>query len=419
MKPCASDPVPIRFSRFRLLPAAALRTLLKAQELLGLALGLSFLEFRETHGKLGRSFVDRKLDAFSAQDALAIADILRARLGKLPERRRPHYNPRDRCKILELKARNGWSAAETARFFLLSPNTIYGWLAEVNHDTETIGSLVRPDPPVQRYADVVRELVRALDRLGFGGNVKIAQVLACAGYKLSARTVGRIRKEASPPTPIPTSSRRNVLRARRPNHIFMADVTQIPGRFRLFHFHIALVLDVFSRMPLAWKVFYFKPSSQKITALLRSAVRRFGAPRYFVSDQGSEFTGFALQRYLNHLRVRHRFGAIGQSGSIAIIERLWRTLKQSLRARYPAPPLRFAELEERLRLELLYYTRFRPHQALDGATPAEVYYGTTPRALTAVRPPRARPREGPNELPVRFVFLDQEQRIPILIRNAA
>jgi hypothetical protein len=58
-----------RFSRFRELPAATLRALLKAQELLGLALGLSFLEFRENHGRLGSSFVEAKLDALSAQDA--------------------------------------------------------------------------------------------------------------------------------------------------------------------------------------------------------------------------------------------------------------------------------------------------------------------------------------------------------------
>ncbi len=419
MKACPSAPVLVRFSRLRLFPTSAVRAILKAQELFGFALGLSFLEFREKHGKLGRSFVDRKLDALAAQDAVAVRDILRARLAKLPERRRPHYTPRDRFRIPELKERNSWSASETARLFLLSPNTIYGWLAEVNHESETVGSLVRPDPPVQCFADTFRHLVRTLDRLGFGGNLKLAQVLARAGYRLSARSVGRIRQEFSPPTPIPKSSRRKFLKARYPNHIFMADVTQVPSRFRLFRFHIALVLDVFSRLPLAWKVFFFKPSSRKMTKLLRTAVRRFGAPRYFVSDRGTEFTGSSFRHYLKRLGVRHRFGAIGQKGSIALIERFWRTLKQSLHARYPAPPLRLAELEERLRLELLYYAHFRPHQALDGATPAEVYYRTIPLPLNAVRPPRARPREGPNELPVHFVFLDPEQRLPILIRTAA
>jgi transposase InsO family protein len=165
----------------------------------------------------------------------------------------------------------------------------------------------------------------------------------------------------------------------------MADVTEIPSRFRIFRFHLAVILDVFSRMPLAWKVFFFKPSSRAMARLLRSAVRRFGVPRFFVSDHGTEFTGSSFRRSLQQLGIQHRFGAIGKTGSIAIIERLWKTLKQAFRDRYSAPPLRLAELEERLRLELLYYTNFRPHQALDGATPAEVYRALLRnRAITPV-----------------------------------
>jgi transposase InsO family protein len=105
----------------------------------------------------------------------------------------------------------------------------------------------------------------------------------------------------------------------------MADVTVLPSRFRLFDFHIAFVFDVFSRLPLAWKVFYFKPSSRSMALLLRSAVRRFGTPRTFVSDPGTDLTGRAFRRLLKRLGIPLRFGAIGKTGSIAIIERFWRT----------------------------------------------------------------------------------------------
>jgi transposase InsO family protein len=366
------DETLLRYSRLRLFPGTALQTLLKAQELVGLAPGLAFFEFRDNHGRLGRDFVDARLDSIDAADAEATARLLRERLEKLPERRRPYYTPEARFAIPDLKKRNGWSAEDTARRFALSPNTIYNWLSRVSDESETVGSLVAPTPPVRRIADVVHELVRSLDRLGFGGSEKLAQVLARTGYRLSARSVGRFRKEIAGPAPspaVPSSGR--VLRAKFPNHIFMADVTEIPSRFRLFGFHLAVVLDVFSRMPLAWEIFYFKPTARQMARLFQSAVRRFGKPRYFVSDHGTEFRGKTFRRYLGAIGVKHRFGAVGRTGSIAIIERFWRKLKDGLRARYSAPPLILAQLEHRVRLELLYYAYFRPHQALDGATPSE------------------------------------------------
>jgi len=96
---------------------------------------------------------------------------------------------------------------------------------------------------------------------GFGGYQKIAQTLARAGWKLSKRTVARILKE--PPHSLPpikdTIPATKSLRARYPNPIWMADVTDIASFFGLFRFHVAVILDVFSRFPLAASVFFSKP----------------------------------------------------------------------------------------------------------------------------------------------------------------
>jgi hypothetical protein len=61
----------------------------------------------------------------------------------------------------------------------------------------------------------------------------------------------------------------------------------------------------------------------------------------------------------------------------------------------------------------------RPHQALGGATPAEIYFERTPAHLSAVPPPRGQPGDGPAESPFRVEYLDSEQRLPVLLRNAA
>jgi len=278
---------------------------------------------------------------------------------------------------------------------------------------------VRPNPPVRRFADVVRQLVSTMDVCGFGGNDLIARVLARAGWKLSSRTVGRIRKERrSPEAPETIVPPGRVLRAKSPNHIWMADVTEIPGLFRLFTFRLAVVFDVFSRLPLAASLQSSKPTAARMARLLRRAATVGGWPRHFISDHDRAFTALRFRRFLIRHRIRQRFGAVGKTGSIALIERLWRTLKDSLALRTLKPLLR-ADLERRIELGLVHYAFFRPHEALGGATPAEVYFGFEPAHLSARPPPHGLAGQAVRAPKFAIVFLDPERRLPVLIRKAA
>jgi transposase InsO family protein len=152
--------------------------------------------------------------------------------------------------------------------------------------------------------------------------------------------------------------------------------------------------------------------------LIQRAARCFSPPRHFVSDKGSQFTASRFRKSLRRLGTRQRFGAVGRYASISIIERLWRTVKDSLRLR-SFKPLTKRELERRLELGLHYYTYLRPHQGLGGATPAEIYSGQPSAHLAAVHPPRARPREGPVDSRFEIAYLDPDKMLPVLIRNAA
>jgi hypothetical protein len=68
---------------------------------------------------------------------------------------------------------------------------------------------------------------------------------------------------------------------------------------------------------------------------------------------------------------------------------------------------------------LVHYAHFRPHQALGGATPAEIYFGRTPSHFSAIPPPRDRPGEGPMDSPFRVEYLNAERTLPVLVRIAA
>lgn len=135
-----------------------------------------------------------------------------------------------------------------------------------------------------------------------------------------------------------------------------------------------------------------------------------------VSDRARIFRPTTLRRSVRRLRIQHRFGAVGQAGSIAVLERFWRTLKALIRA--DRPTLFVDILERRLAAALLYYCVYRPHAGLGGATPLERQLGLTPAHQFARPPVRDRPTRS-TPLRLSLAHLDDERRFPILERRAA
>src|SRR5450830_1166042 len=129
----------------------------------------------------------------------------------------------------------------------------------------------------------------------------------------------------------------------------MVDLTDVKGLFGIVTFKVAVVFDAFSRMPLSARVFSKEASAAEIARLVSRTARRHGRPSHFVSDQGRCFTGQVFRRKLRRLGVKQRFGAIGKKGSIALIERLWRTLKDTFGLRL-LRPLVAQDLMEKIEL---------------------------------------------------------------------
>ena len=87
--------------------------------------------------------------------------------------------------------------------------------------------------------------------------------------------------------------------------------------------------------------------------------------------------------------IRPRFGAVGQHGSIAVVERFILTMKQLLSG-LTVVPLRRVSMRRELTAVSDWYNEHRPHMTLGGKTPNELYHDHYP----ANRRPRLEPREG-------------------------
>ena len=412
----------IAWTRRRLLARDAARHLLAAAEALTLSCLVAVGRLRETGG-FNRLAAENKRLGMEIAELRSEAAILRSRLAAIPARERPHYTPEARFLILEHMRTCLLTVEETARRFLVTPQTVYNWLREIARDpaATTIGVLLRPQPPLRRHHDVVRRLARQMKATGFGGDRQVAATLILAGWTPSRRSVGRFCKEKDPRPPgDPQASRRaTTVEGRYPNHLWLADITRIPTVFPFLHFHLIVVLDAFSRLPLKAAISCVEPSAQAVLHLFRSAVAEHGKPAHFVSDQGSQFTADLVRHGLKALGVEQRFGALYQHGSIALIERLFKTLKADLGV--PSwRPWRLDDLDRRLQGALLRYSYCRPHSALGGRVPIEVFFGIQNRRPLTHLTPRGRPGDLDVECPFQIVFLDPEtETLPILVPTAA
>jgi hypothetical protein len=206
----------------------ALRATLTAAHLLGLATGKHLRDLRASKDPLLALQSRLEQSQLDARLAWEIVEILATRFSKIPERRRPHYSPSIRFRILELKNLLGWSREISARVFLLSPNTLTNWERTADAEANTVGATVKPVPPITRFCDCVRSLLQLMMRLRVGGEDLVAATLARAGWRLAPRSVRRIARQPPlpPPPQMPRKPSRPVI-ARFAHHVWIMDVTEV------------------------------------------------------------------------------------------------------------------------------------------------------------------------------------------------
>jgi transposase InsO family protein len=360
----------------------------------------------------------KRLAAVQSENArlLERARLLHARVSRIKPRHRPHCNSELRKDIVAFKARYRLSAEEIAVAFALSRNTLRNWNIAVDTPRKTSRAtpLLTCNPPLKTIGDAIERVVAGCRGIADSAAeaFKAACRTLCQRVPIPA-THERKTRDVSPSRNLRSRKAGTAIRATRPNHYWMADITAVRPFLRRGHFQIALLIDVHSRKPLAWRAFVGDPTADDILKLIDSAIANYGTPQHFVSDQGPQFK--PLKAALKSRGIQHRFGAVGQKGSIAIIERCHRTIKETLGLQQNRTDM-LVELLRRLDAGMRWYTYFRPHESLAGATPYESYL-TLPPAADDARPATHRPSDYQPAYHVVFA-LEAERRLPYLMKAA-
>jgi putative transposase len=110
----------------------------------------------------------------------------------------------------------------------------------------------------------------------------------------------------------------------RPNQVWATDITYVPMA-RGFMYLVA-IMDWHTRKILAWRISNALESDFCVNAL-QEALRRYGAPEIFNTDQGAQFTSSAFTETLQDHGVKISMDGRGRCQDNIFIERLWWTIK--------------------------------------------------------------------------------------------
>ncbi len=230
-------------------------------------------------------------------------------------------------------------------------------------------------------------LMRLIDELytkyPFYGSRKMASHLRRLGHQVNRKRICRLMKKMGlvsvAPKPNTRQGRKGhkiypyLLRGldiKEANPVWCTDITYI----RLAHGFVywVAVMDWASRKVLSWEASNTMDEAFCVSALER-ALRLYGKPKIFNTDQGSPFTSNAFTGVLRDHDIKISMDGKGRALDNIMVERLWRSVKYE--EIYLNEYKSVAALKKSLKRYFQYYNYERPHQSFGDATPAERYAG--------------------------------------------
>ena len=302
--------------------------------------------------------------------------ILQKRIQK--RQKKPRYALRERLLILWHIETFGIARRKVTEHLGVSRSVLYRWLHQI-HDTR------HTRIPANKTAPEIAILIWEITKSNIDwGRVRIANQLALLNIFISASTVRNVLNRPKPRKPdgfpVVSAKTEEKIEARSipawyANHVWSIDTTDVLC-WGLWPIHICVAIDHFSR-----KVMSVSPLEGRnagwINNALEGAIEKYGAPKHIISDQASVFTGDVFAELLDTYHMKPRLGAVGKHGSIAVTERVIKTLKYEWLKRV-AFIKGFDHLVMLCQEFKAWYNRWRPHMTLDGVRPDDVYYNNKP-----------------------------------------
>jgi len=295
-------------------------------------------------------------------------------------------------KILAIETLDsGLSAIEVGELVGVGSGTIHKWRKEYGEGG--VQGLCRKASSIaiRKQCSVIEEKIVARRRENPEHGVRRIRddLRRQEGLDVSAEKVRTVVNDAGLGNPPPQPRRRppGVRRFERscPNAMWQIDIFTFQLK-RMYPVYLIGILDDHSRYLTGWGLFR-QQNADAVLEVLKGSIGQWGAPREILSDNGRQFVAWRgetrFQKVLRQQGVQHVRSAPQHPMTLGKIERFWQTIWREFLEE--AVFASFADACRRLEHWIHYYNHQRPHQGLDGACPADRFYGIADDVEEAVK----------------------------------
>ena len=134
---------------------------------------------------------------------------------------------------------------------------------------------------------------------------------------------------------------------------------------------MVVIMDWYTRKVLSYRLSNTMTTEFCLDAL-EEAISRFGVPKIFNSDQGSQFTDGKFTALLKSHKIKISMDGKDAWRDNVVIERFWRSLKYE--EVYLKAYKSMKEVKAEINKYIKFYNTIRFHQSLEDQTPDEVYF---------------------------------------------
>jgi len=212
----------------------------------------------------------------------------------------------------------------------------------------------------------------------FYGYRRIHESMKQEGMEISKKRIRRLMEKielrAIYPKPRLTKARKEhekykyLLRnkqIRYPNQVWASDITYIKLKGGS-HAYLVVIIDLYSRKVLSWR---FSNTLDKYFCMdaLNEAIKRYGIPAIFNTDQGCQFTSDEFTGILKEKKVEISMNGKGRALDNVFVERFFRSLK--CEKIYINTYSSMKTVKQAIKDYIKFYNSERPHQGLEYFTP--------------------------------------------------
>lgn len=308
------------------------------------------------------------------------------------------YTPEERRQAIEAYLKSGLPQEDFCKTWGVSPSTLIGWLKKYKEQgpkgLDGYAPAKSDDKRKGRKISekVIEEIIKIKKSDPSSGLKYIQQVMArFKGVSVSTGSIKKTLNEAEIPLVKKQKKRRRSADKVRtferalPMQLWQSDITSYVMTRHSQRVYLTVFMDDYSRFIVSWNL-SVRQTTEFVSETLLEGVAKFGKPIEVLTDQGRQYFAWRgksdFQRILDREGIKHVVSRSHHPQTLGKCERFWETVGQEFWDR--VKPQDLSDAKSRFQNYVNHYNHFRPHQGIDGLTPADRFFGVASEVRAAL-----------------------------------